>query len=107
MAYGLTDTQLEQIQRVLATIPRIEQAVLFGSRAKGTFKPGSDIDLALKGNNIPFADLLLADNALDDLDFPYFFDLLLYRHISEPALREHIDRAGVTLYSRDAHAVVS
>ena len=101
MLYGLTDTQLEQIQRVLATIPRVEQAVLFGSRAKGTFKPGSDIDLALKGNDIPFSDLLLADNALDDLDFPYFFDLVLYRHINEPALREHIDRVGMTVYSRD------
>lgn len=107
MPYGLTDTQLTRIQRVLAETPRIERAVLFGSRAKGTFKPGSDIDIALLGNDISFADLLSADNALDDLDFPYFFDLILYRHISEPALREHIDRVGVTIYSHDAQKVVN
>lgn len=92
---------------MLAETPRIERAVLFGSRAKGTFKPGSDIDIALLGNDISFADLLSADNALDDLDFPYFFDLILYRHISEPALREHIDRVGVTIYSHDAQKVVN
>lgn len=107
MPYGLTNTQLTRIQRVLAETPRIERAVLFGSRAKGTFKPGSDIDIALLGNDISFADLLSADNALDDLDFPYFFDLILYRHISEPALREHIDRVGVTIYSHDAQKVVN
>ena len=59
------------------------------------------------GDDILFADLLAADNALDDLNFSYFFDLLLYRQISEPALREHIDRVGITLYSRDAQNVLS
>ncbi|WP_018617718.1 nucleotidyltransferase family protein [Spirosoma luteum] len=100
MPYGLTDTQITEIQRVLAQTPRLERAVLFGSRAKGTHKPGSDIDLALIGDTFQFADRLRLDNELDDLDLPVFFDLVVYRQISEPALREHIDRVGVTLYSR-------
>ena len=107
MTYGLTDTQLDQIRRVLAETPRLERAVLFGSRAKGTHKPGSDIDLALMGDAFQFADRLRLDNELDDLDLPVFFDLVVYGHISEPALREHIDRVGVTLYSHDAQKVVS
>lgn len=107
MPYGLTDNQLERIRHVLAQTPHLERAVLFGSRAKGTHKPGSDIDLALLGDALQLADRLRLDNALDDLDLPYFFDLVLYRQISEPALREHIDRVGVTLYSRDAQNVLN
>lgn len=101
MPYGLTDTQLDRVRRVLAQTPRLERAVLFGSRAKGTHKPGSDIDLALMGDAFQFADRLRLDNELDDLDLPVFFDLVMYGQISEPALREHIDRVGVTLYTRD------
>lgn len=101
LSHGLTNGQIEQINRALAKIPHIERAVLFGSRAKGTFKAGSDIDLALIGSDTDFADLLLADNALDDLDFPYFFDLVLYEHISDIDVRTHIDRVGVTLYHRN------
>lgn len=100
MPYGLTDTQLEQIRRVLTQTPRLERAVLFGSRAKGTAKPGSDIDLALMGEAFQFADRLRLDNELDDLDLPVFFDLVIYERITEPALREQIDRVGVTLFSR-------
>lgn len=107
MPYGLTDTQLNQIRQVLTETPRLERAVLFGSRAKGTYKPGSDIDLALLGDTFQFADRLRLDNELDDLDLPVFFDLVLYHQISEPALREHIDRVGVTLYSRDLQETVN
>jgi predicted nucleotidyltransferase len=107
MPYGLTDVQLAQIQRVLAQTPRLERAVLFGSRAKGTNRAGSDIDLALMGDAFQLADRLRLDNELDDLNLPVFFDLVVYRHISEPALREHIDRVGVTLYSREEQGVVS
>lgn len=107
MPYGLMDTQLAQIRRVLAQTPRLERAVLFGSRAKGTFKPGSDIDLALMGDAFEFRDRLRLDNELEDLDLPVFFDLVMYGQISDPAVREHIDRVGVTLYSRDSQKTVS
>ena len=70
MPYGLTDTQLDQIRRVLAETPHLERAVLFGSRAKGTHKPGSDVDLALMGDAFQFSDRLRLDNELDDLNLP-------------------------------------
>lgn len=107
MPYGLTDTQLNQIRRVLAQTPHLERVILFGSRAKGTFKPGSDIDLALTGEAFRFGDRLRLANALDDLNLPVFFDLVVYEPISDPAVREHIDRVGVTLYKREAQNVVS
>lgn len=107
MLYGLTDTQLDQIRRVLAETPRLERAILFGSRAKGNFKSGSDIDLALMGDAFQFKDRLRLDNALDDLNLPVFFDLVVYEQISDPDVRKHIDRAGVTLYSRDLRNALS
>lgn len=100
MTYGLTDKQVTQIRQVLAANPRVEQAILFGSRAKGNYKPGSDIDLALKGTALVYKDLLRLDNALDDLNLPVETDLILYHQISDPAVREHVDRVGLTLYSR-------
>ena len=107
MPYGLTDTQLAQIRQVLLETTHLERAVLFGSRAKGTHKPGSDIDLALMGDSFQFADRLWLDNELDDLDLPVFFDLVMYGQISGPAVREHIDRVGVTLYRRDQQKALS
>ncbi|GAB2588168.1 nucleotidyltransferase domain-containing protein [Spirosoma areae] len=101
MTYGLTNTQLAQIKRVIAQNPRLQQAVLFGSRAKGTAKPGSDVDLALLGESLRFKDLLRLDNELEELSFSFSFDLIIYQQISDPDVREHIDRVGVTLYSRD------
>lgn len=100
MMYGLTDKQLTQIQRVLARTPRLERAILFGSRAKGTNHPGSDVDLALLGESVTLRDRFRLDNELDDLDLPFTFDLLLYDQLTNPALREHIDRVGVMLYER-------
>ncbi len=106
MPYGLTDTQMTQIRRVLSQTPHLDRAVLFGSRAKGTFKPGSDIDLALMGEEFELDDRLRLDNNLDDLDLPVFFDLIIYRQISDPDVREHIDRVGITLYSSDPQKAI-
>lgn len=100
--YGLTDKQLVQIRQVLSRTPRLERAILFGSRAKGTNHPGSDVDLALFGDSFTLRDRFRLDNDLDDLDLPFTFDLLLYDQLTNPALRDHIDRVGVTLYKRVA-----
>ena len=107
MPYGLTDTQLAQIRQVLLETTHLERAVLFGSRAKGTHKPGSDVDLALMGDTLQFKDRLQLDNELDDLNLPVNFDLVMYGQISDPAVREHIDRVGVTLYRRDQQKALS
>ncbi|MEO0002767.1 MAG: hypothetical protein RLZZ22_459 [Pseudomonadota bacterium] len=97
---GLPAAAVQAIQQVLAACPVVEQAVLYGSRAKGNYKRGSDIDLTLKGNTLTYRDLLHLMDELDDLLLPYMIDLSIYAQIDNPALREHIDRVGVVFYAR-------
>jgi predicted nucleotidyltransferase len=97
--YGLTPDVVQDIGRVLADFPAIEQAILYGSRAKGNYRPGSDIDLTLKArcdNSLH----LLTDvmNALDDLDLPYLFDISILAQINNANLINHINRVGVEFY---------
>ncbi|CAO1661473.1 nucleotidyltransferase domain-containing protein [Salinicola sp. LHM] len=91
--FGLPESAIEAIRRVLAECPGIEKVVIYGSRAKGTFRPGSDIDLALYGD-ISDDDLSALMNRLDELNTPYLFDIVRYRDIDNEALRDHIIRVG-------------
>jgi len=102
MKYGLTETTVEKIQGVFARFPSIEKAVLYGSRAKGNFKTGSDIDLTLYGATLtPDLRALIAD-ALDDLLLPYSIDLSLFDTLDHAELRKHIERVGVVFYERES-----
>ncbi|MBC8155061.1 MAG: nucleotidyltransferase domain-containing protein [Bacteroidetes bacterium] len=103
--YGLTPELLMAIQSVLADNTTVDEAVLFGSRAKGNFRPGSDIDIALKGQGLKLNDLLELGLALDDLETPYRFDLVIYHRITEPVLHDHIDRMGRVLYQKTVSSV--
>ena len=100
MQYGLSDETIEQICRVLARHPSVEKAVLYGSRAKGTFKPGSDIDLSLHGTTITLNEMGDIDSELDDLLLPYTFDLLIFDTLNHINLREHIERVGKIFYEQ-------
>ena len=86
------------MQAVFARYPQVEQAILYGSRAKGTFRNGSDIDLTLKGDNLTHRELAKIELELDDLSMPYKIDLSLFRQIDNPNLIEHIGRVGVVFY---------
>jgi len=97
---GLPRKAVQAIQEVLARCPAVEQAVLYGSRAKGNYKHGSDIDLTLKGAALNYRDLLDLTDALDELLLPYMMDVSLYAQIDNPDLREHIDRVGIVFYKR-------
>ncbi len=79
--------------------PQVRRAVLFGSRANGCQKPGSDIDLALDGDHLSLVDILHIENEFDDLMLPYRIDLANLAAIDNPALREHIDRVGIDFYA--------
>lgn len=94
---GLLQTELKEILSVFGSHNRISKVILFGSRAKGTHSNGSDIDLAIKGNNLTINDILDISIELDDLSLPYKFDLIIYDRITEPALKEHIDSVGIHL----------
>lgn len=100
MKYGLTEETLSGICAVLERYPEIEKAVLYGSRAKGTFKKGSDIDLTLYGEEITSDIRAAVASELDDLMLPYTIDLSVFHNLEHPGLREHIERVGVPLYER-------
>ena len=98
---GLSESVSQKIRAVLTRYPQVGKAVLYGSRAKGDYRNGSDIDLTLCGG----ADLTLSVRhriavELDDLLLPYMIDLSIFRDISDPDMVEHIQRVGTTLYER-------
>jgi predicted nucleotidyltransferase len=98
MRFGLREEVIEKIQCVFTTFPTIEEVIIYGSRAMGTFKPGSDIDLTLKGKELNLSTLNSVEIRLDELILPYIFDISLYNHIENQDLLDHIQRVGITLY---------
>lgn len=102
--HGLSGQTVEKIQVVLASFPDVEKAVVYGSRAKGSFKPGSDIDLTLFGDGLTDKVMSRIYWALDDLLLPYEIDLSLFSGLKEPALIAHIRCIGIVLYTREPAA---
>lgn len=100
MPFGLNDTIIERIQKVFEGNSKVDEVIVFGSRAKGNYRPDSDIDFALKGRDISFDDILTLSGKLDELNLPYKIDLVDYVNIKEKDLVEHIDRVGVVFFSK-------
>ncbi len=98
MSFGLDQTTFEHIQSVFAKHPEVDQVVIYGSRAKGNFRNGSDIDLTLIGNNITEQLLLLIKLELDELNTPYLFDIAIFNHLDSSDLKMHIARIGKIFY---------
>lgn len=96
--HGLGEKTLTQIVSVLAGFPEIQKAVLFGSRAKGTHKRGSDIDLALMGDKLDWGTVCRIDSALDDLPVPYRFSLVRVGKRTDPEVAAHIRRVGILFF---------
>jgi predicted nucleotidyltransferase len=101
MIYGLSDAQRQEIIQFIAAYPEVEEAILFGSRALGTYKPASDVDIALKGTGVT-ASLAarLKFDIEEDTYLPYFFDFVAYPTITREALKAHIDGKGVCIYRK-------
>lgn len=100
MKYGLNEKVVAEIGSVFSSYPQIKQVMLYGSRAKGNYRDGSDIDLSLVGDDITLSLLHNIELSLDDLLLPYSFDLSIYNEIHNSELKEHIDRAGVVFWSK-------
>ena len=98
-AFGLKDSEQELIRAVLRQHAEVTEAKIFGSRAKGNFQPGSDVDIALWGN-MTVATVAAIAGELDELSLPYTFDVQAYDIIRHQPLREHIDRVGQSFYVR-------
>ncbi|MBJ7538057.1 type I restriction endonuclease subunit R, EcoR124 family [Marinomonas transparens] len=103
--YGLKYDDFERILAVFSRFPDIESVVLYGSRAKGNYRAGSDIDLTIfiqDGRDVLFSVM----EALDDLDLIYGFDVSLYKHIDNDSLKDHIERVGIEIYNAAKNAVI-
>lgn len=98
--YGLSDQNLQELRGILASIPHIEEAIIYGSRARGDYKSGSDVDLSLKGRDLTFHDLALLDDKLYYSYIPYFFDTNSYADLANPDLIANINKDGKVIYRR-------
>ncbi len=103
MAYGLTQESIRKIVETFAEHANVDEVVLYGSRAKGNYKPGSDIDLTIKGEGLDLEQINKISNDLDDLLLPYTFDLSIFHHITNSDLLNHIERVGKVLYTREGN----
>ncbi len=100
MPHGLKDIELTKLNEVFAANERIERVVLYGSRAKGNYKPFSDVDITLEGAELTHTDLNRISLAIDDLLLPYQFDISIFHTLKNEALIDHIRRMGITIYEK-------
>jgi uncharacterized protein len=100
MKFGLSNEAIHAITEVFRQYTKIEKVILYGSRAKGTHKFSSDIDLTIISNSLDFNEFQQLQISLDDLMLPYIIDLSMYKDISHKDLIEHIHRVGVIFYEK-------
>lgn len=99
--FGLSVSILNKIRAVLENHPEAEKCIIYGSRALGNYRPNSDTDLTLTGENLSFSTLLRIENELDDLLLPYQIDLSIMSKIDNHNLLHHINRAGKLFYKKN------
>ena len=91
--FGLSEETITVVQKVLSKFPKIEKAVIYGSRAEGTYKDGSDIDITLFGKELDNT-LSALSVALNDLRLPYEFDLSIFENTDCPKVIDRINKFG-------------
>lgn len=99
--YGLLQRDIDYILKTLEAFPEVKKAALFGSRALGNYKKGSDIDLSLFGAEIDH-DLVIQINSKlnEEVPIPYFVDVVDFKSIRNKKLQEHIERQGIIIYEK-------
>jgi uncharacterized protein len=100
MNCGLKESTINKINSVFLNYPEVRQVILYGSRAMGNYRTGSDIDLTIVGEAVTHSEQLRIENKLDDLLLPYKIDLSLMHEIDNTDLLDHIKRVGVVFYER-------
>jgi uncharacterized protein len=98
---GLPLLLLKEMKSIFASNPKIEKIILFGSRAMGNFREGSDIDLAIVSTNLTLNDKLEISLKLEDLGYPYSYDLLFLNQNTDPDILDHIKKFGRMLYKKN------
>lgn len=99
--FGLLERDINYIKEALLKFKEIEKAVIFGSRAMGNYKKGSDVDMAIFGENITKQVVFQLDDYLNEIfPLPYFFDIIHYEDIINENLKRHIDNEGKVIFER-------
>ena len=92
--YGLSERDEQAIFGIFQKYPEVNNVFIFGSRAKGLFHSGSDIDLAIDGNQVSYKILQQIKNDFEESSLPYRVDLVDMEKIDHFPLKEHIKRVG-------------
>jgi len=90
--FGLSTKTIEAIHSVFSKYSKIEKITIYGSRAMGNYREGSDIDLVMTAPTLTTSDLLKIENEIEDLMLPYKLDLSLFHQIENPDLIEHMNK---------------
>ena len=104
MKFGLSDDTIRTFHSVFSRYPEVEEVIIYGSRAKGNYREGSDIDITLIGPELTddIRSQIWLD--LDDLNHPYLFDLSIFESLNSENLKDHIRRVGKTFYLKKGAA---
>lgn len=105
LPFGLKKSTIERINSVFFRHPQIDQVIIYGSRAKGNYRNGSDIDLSIKGEAVTLSELMKIETELDDLLLPYKIDLSLLHRINDADVIDHIKRMGVFFYDKNDNSM--
>lgn len=98
---GLIEKDIFDIREALSSFPEITRAILFGSRAKGNYRHGSDVDIAICGKNVTHETVITLSAILnEETRMPYQFDIVHFETIKNPDLKKHINRVGITLFNK-------
>jgi len=100
MEFGLSKNTVNILKIFFARFPEIDEVKIYGSRAKGNYRKGSDVDFAIYGN-ISFRLLARIIEEIDELATPYKYDVTDYKTIKNQDLKAHIDRIGKTFYNKE------
>lgn len=103
MEFGLTGTHRSIISAIFAKYPQIKTVLVYGSRAKGSYRPGSDIDMNIaEGDHLDLNLLLKLADDFDQSPLPFFVDICILSQLTEPTLIDHIQRVGQVIYQQEA-----
>lgn len=101
MKFGLKDETINKINSVFEKYPEVEEVIIYGSRAKGNYREGSDIDITLKGKELDDHIRSKIYFDIDDLNTPYLFDISIFDKLNSPDLEDHIKRIGKIFYKKE------
>lgn len=100
MNFGLNDSTIEKFHAVFRRYSEVEEVVIYGSRAKGNYRTGSDIDITVKGQGLNRKIMGNIWQDIEDQNFPYKVDLSDFKALNAPSLSEHIERVGKVFYRK-------